>query len=68
MLRISEINYSVEGRPLFEEASAVIPESFSSSLAAFSPESLECFDTNCELDLFDLLTRSQLNADPFLYS
>ena len=26
MLRISEINYSVEGRPLFEEASAVIPE------------------------------------------
>ncbi|MFD2738784.1 ABC-F family ATP-binding cassette domain-containing protein [Sulfitobacter aestuarii] len=25
MLRISEINYSVEGRPLFEEASAVIP-------------------------------------------
>ena len=26
MLRISEINYSVEGRPLFEEASAVIPD------------------------------------------
>ena len=26
MLSISEINYSVEGRPLFEEASAVIPE------------------------------------------
>jgi len=26
MLRISELNYSVEGRPLFEEASAVIPE------------------------------------------
>ncbi len=26
MLRISDINYSVEGRPLFEEASAVIPE------------------------------------------
>ena len=26
MLRISEINYSIEGRPLFEEASAVIPE------------------------------------------
>ena len=26
MLNISEINYSVEGRPLFEEASAVIPE------------------------------------------
>ncbi|APE43702.1 glycosyl transferase family 1 [Sulfitobacter alexandrii] len=26
MLRISEISYSVEGRPLFEEASAVIPE------------------------------------------
>ncbi len=26
MLRISEINYSVEGKPLFEEASAVIPE------------------------------------------
>ena len=26
MLRISEINYSVEGRPLFEEAFAVIPE------------------------------------------
>ena len=26
MLRISEINYSVEGRPLFEEACAVIPE------------------------------------------
>jgi len=26
MLRISEINYSVEGRPLFVEASAVIPE------------------------------------------
>ncbi|KZY50690.1 ABC-F family ATP-binding cassette domain-containing protein [Sulfitobacter sp. KE29] len=26
MLRISEINYSVEGRLLFEEASAVIPE------------------------------------------
>lgn len=26
MLRISEINFSVEGRPLFEEASAVIPE------------------------------------------
>ncbi len=25
MLRISEINYSVEGRPLFEQASAVIP-------------------------------------------
>ncbi len=25
MLRISEINYSVEGKPLFEEASAVIP-------------------------------------------
>ncbi len=26
MLRISQINYSVEGRPLFEEASAVIPD------------------------------------------
>ena len=26
MLRISEINYSIEGRPLFEEASAVIPD------------------------------------------
>ncbi len=26
MLRISDINYSVEGRPLFEEASAVIPD------------------------------------------
>lgn len=26
MLRISEINYSVEGRPLFEEATAVIPD------------------------------------------
>jgi ATP-binding cassette subfamily F protein 3 len=26
MLSISEINYSVEGRPLFEEASAVIPD------------------------------------------
>ena len=26
MLRISDISYSVEGRPLFEEASAVIPE------------------------------------------
>ncbi|MEQ6203464.1 ABC-F family ATP-binding cassette domain-containing protein [Sulfitobacter sp. HNIBRBA2951] len=26
MLRISEINYSVEGRPLFVEASAVIPD------------------------------------------
>ena len=26
MLRISDITYSVEGRPLFEEASAVIPE------------------------------------------
>lgn len=26
MLRISDINYNIEGRPLFEEASAVIPE------------------------------------------
>jgi ATP-binding cassette subfamily F protein 3 len=26
MLRISDINYSVEGRPLFEEASATIPD------------------------------------------
>ncbi|MGJ8545390.1 MAG: ABC-F family ATP-binding cassette domain-containing protein [Sulfitobacter sp.] len=26
MLRIQDINYSVEGRPLFEEASAVIPD------------------------------------------
>ena len=32
MLRISDITYSVEGRPLFEEASAVIPEAHKAGL------------------------------------